>query len=453
MNDMEFARRTLHYAMQRGVQAAEVAVVRTRKTEISVVNMTPETVNAQEEIGFGVRVLKDARMGFAASNRLDSRSVQDLLDSLVSIVGEHTPDEANTLPEWSGGKPWEDRLSTFDEVILRTPLEEKVRRALTLEQCARDFDTRIKGASTVIYGDVAEEEALVNSRGVEGVSRSTLAYAVIEAIAGDKDSIETGWHVGASSTYDGLDIEATAATAARRALRMVGSRPAQSAELPLVFPPEVGSDILAYISRMLDADAVQKGKSLFRGREDSQVASSLVSVVDDGRLEGGLATRLADAEGVPTARTELVRDGVLKGFLYDSYTAKKGGTVSTGNAQRGSYAARPHTGTTNFMLLPGSRATDTLLHDVSIGLHVAEMQGLHAAINPVSGDFSIPCKGLMIRGGELAEPVTGVAISGNLFDLLRDVDGVGDDFTWVFSGAIVGTPTFRVRKVKIGSAS
>ncbi|HQK23795.1 MAG TPA: metallopeptidase TldD-related protein, partial [Candidatus Latescibacteria bacterium] len=102
--------------------------------------------------------------------------------------------------------------------------------------------------------------------------------------------------------------------------------------------------------------------------------------------------------------------------------------------------------------LPGSCATDTLLHDVPIGLHVAEMQGLHAAINPVSGDFSIPCKGLMIRGGELAEPVTGVAISGNLFDLLRDVDGVGDDFTWVFSGAIVGTPTFRVRNVKVGSA-
>ena len=452
MNDTEFARRTLDYAMQHGVEAAEVAVVRTRKTEISVVNMTPETVNAQEEIGFGVRVLKDARMGFAASNRLDARSVHDLLDSLVSVVREHTPDEANTLPECSDRKPWEDGFSTFDEVILCAPLEEKVRRALFLEQCARDFDTRVKGASTVIYGDVAEEETLVNSLGVEGVSRSTLAYAVIEAIAGDKDSVETGWHVGASSTYDGLDIEATAVTAARRALRMVGSRPAQSAELPLVFPPEVGSDILAYVSRMLDADAVQKGKSLFRGRENAKVASSLVSVVDDGRLEGGLATRFADAEGVPTERTELLKDGVLKSFLHDSYTARKSGTVSTGNAQRGSYAARPHTGTTNFMLLPGNCPTDTLLNDVSNGLYVAEMQGLHAAINPVSGDFSIPCKGLMIRDGELAEPVTGVAISGNLFDLLQDVDAVGDDFTWVFSGSIIGTPTFRVRNVKVGSA-
>jgi PmbA protein len=233
---------------------------------------------------------------------------------------------------------------------------------------------------------------------------------------------------------------------------MLGSKPAKSAELPLIIPPEVGGDILAYISRMVNADAVQKGKSLFRGRENTAVAAPMVSLVDDGRHEGGLATRFADAEGIPTERTSVIENGILRNLLHDAYTAKKGGTRSTGNSSRSGYSGAPHIATTNFMLLPTNAPAATLFEGVAAGLYVTETQGLHAAINPVSGDFSIPSKGIMIRNGELAEPVTELAISGNLFSLLHDIDGIGDDFTWSLAGSYVGTPTFRVKNVKIGSA-
>jgi len=452
VTDRDFALGVLRLAERAGADAAEVAVTRTASAHIDVQRGAPESVSTKQEAGYGVRVLVDRRIGFTASNRLDLADAEGLVGDAVRLTRLHTPEDANTLPENLAPGGWDPTLDAYDLAVGETPLDRKVARAIAIERMMLDVDPRMKGAAMLVYGDAAEEMGLVNSHGVDGMARSTFAYAFLWAIAQDAGSTETGSDVVASRTYDGLDTELLAHRAAHRALRMLGAKPGRSAEVPVVVPPEVGGDILGYIARMLDADAVQKGKSLFAGREGTQVAAPIVSLVDDGRLPGGLATTFADGEGVPTGRTTLIEGGVLRGFLHDSYTAKKGNTRSTGNAQRGSYRAKPSIGPTNLMLLPGALADDELIAGIDEGLFITDTQALHAAINPASGDFSIPSKGLMIRGGELAEPVTSLAISGNLFDLLRDIDALGSRVEWTVGGGIIGAPTFRARKVRVGSA-
>ena len=142
-----------------------------------------------------------------------------------------------------------------------------------------------------------------------------------------------------------------------------------------------------------------------------------------------------------------MRNGVLETYLYDCYCAHRGGTTSTGSRRRDGYRAVGGVGTTNLYLEPGGSAPEELLRSVDHGFLVTEVLGLFAAIDPASGDFSIPSSGFMIEGGEIASPVRGVSIGGNLFELLHSVTCVGSDLTW--HGAI-GCPTVAVESVKLG---
>ncbi len=451
MNDMEFARTVVDLATQARADVAEVAISKASEVRIEVKDGAPETVTSFQDSGFGVRVLVDGKMGFAASNRFDTSDAKRVVGDLVGMTKLHTADEFNSIPTPGAQSSSDGVDEVFDEVVLSTPLDRKVRRAVDIDIALRAAEERIRGAAIHVYGDEAQEMVLVNSLGVEGLSRTTYSYAFVWAIAQDGDATETGSHVEVSRTYDGLDTESVARTAAEHALRMLGAGTGHSAELPMIVPPEVGSELLAYLAQMLSADAVQKGKSLFAGRENTKVAADSVSIVDDGRLTGGLATSAVDGEGVPTQRTPLITNGVLRGLLHDSYTAKRGDTRSTGNAGRGGYRSKPSISTTNLLLEPSSSTVESLTQGMDEGFYITETQALHAAINPASGQFSIPCKGLMIRGGDLCEPVTNLAISGNLFDLLKDVDMVADDLTWTVTGGFIAAPTFRVGQVKIAS--
>jgi PmbA protein len=194
---------------------------------------------------------------------------------------------------------------------------------------------------------------------------------------------------------------------------------------------------------------VQKKKSIFTGRLGESVASEKTTIIDDGRLKGGLASAALDGEGVPTGAKEIIAGGRLTQLLYDSYTAHKGGAKPTGNAERSSYSSRPMIAPTNFYLRPGNTSRNKLIGSVGNGLYITEVSGLHASVDPITGDFSIPCKGLMIEYGELSRPISNITISGNMFDFLRRIDGIANDLTWEVRGNIIGVPTYRVSGIKI----
>jgi PmbA protein len=211
----------------------------------------------------------------------------------------------------------------------------------------------------------------------------------------------------------------------------------------------VSCSLVGALIDMLSADEVQKGKSPFRDRLGEVVADKSVTIIDDGVLRGGMATCAYDSEGVPSATTPLIENGLLKSFLYDSYNAKKGGTQSTGNASKSSYHDRPSISPTNFYLQPGETAAEDLVGSVGKGLYLTEVSGLHAGINPTTADFSVPAKAIIVRDGEFAAAVDNITISGNMLELLRNVELVASDLKWIPGHGVVGAPTMKIGETKV----
>ena len=216
----------------------------------------------------------------------------------------------------------------------------------------------------------------------------------------------------------------------------------------VVLDPYIATNFLGLLSPALSAEAVQKGRSLFAGKVNQAVASPLITVVDDGRLPGGIASAPFDGEGVPTSETVLIDQGQLKGFLHNTYTAAKEGVSSTGNGVRSSFKSTPEVGSTNFFIRAGEKSPEQLIKEVPKGLYVTEVMGMHTA-NPISGDFSVGASGIWIEKGELTRPVRGVAIAGNIMDLLGAVDAVGSDLEF-FGGK--GAPTLRVSSMSLSGS-
>lgn len=453
MDELEFARRLVDAAGGLGAEATEVYTSRSASTEMRIDRGKPESVKITRDQGFGVRVLLEEKMGFASSNDMDLETAKDLVRELLKNASHHTPDENNVIPEPVDGFCVDETLERYDDRIETLDPEAKIRKAVEIEKAAMEYDERIKGAMWLQYGDNATEDVIVNSRGAEYRSRGTAAYAFAWMIASDGPDTQSGSHDDVCAFFDELDAGALGRRAAENAVRMLGAGDIKSPEIPLVLPPETASSLFGFLAGMVNADLAQKGKTFFKDKLGEPVASERVTVIDDGKLPGGLASCSFDGEGVPTSTTTVIEAGTLKSFLFNAYAAKKGGTRSTGNAVRGGYRGSPGISPTNFYVRPGDMGPDEIISGLSEALYVTDLQGLHAAVNTTTGDLSIPAKGIMIRGGEMAEPVQNLIIGGNLIGLLRGIEAVGSDLAWSSASGMIGVPTILTSPVRIGGRS
>jgi len=449
---MDLARQAVDQARRTGADAAEAFISDSEKVEIFVSGRAVESLNASSEAGIGIRILKDQKMIFGSSNELLKDSVKDLVSDLIKKVPFHTPDEFNTMSGKENGfleGDWSKYtdLVSYDPKITEVPVQEKIKRAIALETGGLDYSPKVTGSMWAAYSDQASVVYLANSNGLSGWYPASGCSGEVQFSAAEGDDRQSGTKVRATARYNDLDPAEVGRLAAEDAVRMLGARSIGSCELPMVVSPDVGVALLGYIVAMLSADDVQKGKSLFAGKIREIVAAKAVTVIDDGRLKGGLATQPVDAEGVPRQTTPLIVDGTLQTYLYDCYNAKKGKTKSTGNRVRGSYQGVGGIGSTNLYLKSGTTTAGDILKKIKEGLYLTVAFGLHAGINSVTGDFSIPIAGFKIENGQVTFPIRGVNIAGNLFEFLKSVDQVGDDLTWIQA---TGCPTFSVASIKIG---
>ncbi len=450
----ELAQYAVDQAKKAGADAAEAFITDSQNVEIYASNRAIESMNASSEAGIGIRILKDQKMVFGSSNELLRSSIKDMVSDLMKKIPFHTPDEFNVIYGKEYGfleGAWSSytNLISYDPKITEVPIQEKIKRALMVETSGLNHSPKVTGAMYAIYSDQASVVYLANSSGISGCYPTAGCGCVAQFSAAEGDDHQSGTKFQAAVKYDDLDPEKVGREAAENAVKMLGARPIKSCEVPMVISPDVGVNLLAYIVGMLNADAVQKGKSLFAGKIGESVASDVVSVIDDGKLKNGLATQPVDGEGVPRQTTPLIVDGVLKTYLYDCYNAKKGKTRSTGNRVRGSYQGMGGIGSTNLYLKPGKEKAADIFKAITDGFYLTVAFGLHAGINNVTGDFSIPVAGFKIENGQTTFPIRGVTIGGNLFELLKSVDKMGDDLTWIQA---TGCPTFSVKSIKIGGA-
>jgi PmbA protein len=267
------------------------------------------------------------------------------------------------------------------------------------------------------------------------------------------------WYSSARTTRLLEDADAIGRKAAERTLRRLGARPVKTQRAPVVFAPETARSIIGNIFDAANGDAIYRHATFFDGMLGEQVAGTNVTVVNDGTLVfphtladgsvlqvGGFGTSPFDGEGLPTRRTVLVENGVLKTYVTNTYTARKLGLRSTGNGSRG-LAGTPGIGAGNFYLEPGTLTPEELLAPIQSGLYVTETMGF--GVNLVTGDYSQGASGLWIENGELAYPVEEITIAGNLKDMYRNIVAIGNDLNFRSASA---SPTIHVEGMTIAGS-
>ncbi len=405
----------------------EVAVGRSRSTTVKAYDGDIEAFTSAESFGVGIRVLVDGRTGFAHAGSFDPEVIAETLAAARDNAEFAEPDPHAGLATPDGVAPVVADL--WDPAVLEASADRKIALALELERATRGRDPRIKGVRTASYGDSAGESAIASTAGIRTWGRATSCWVSVHALAGDDAETHSGYSVDVGRDPGRLDLDAVAAEAVEQATRLIGARQVPSGRVTLVLEPRLAATLLAIIGGTLTGDVVVKGRSPFADRVGEQIASPLLTLVDDPTDARSMGADTFDGEGLACRRNLLVVDGVLQGFLHNSYTGRRAGTASTGSAIRGARSL-PGVGAQALAVTPGTQSLEQLLAEVGDGFLVQSMNGLHSGVNAVSGDFSVGAEGMMIRGGAIAEPVREVTIASTLQRLLLDLVAVGSDLVW-----------------------
>jgi PmbA protein len=266
-------------------------------------------------------------------------------------------------------------------------------------------------------------------------------------VEGNERAVGMGLKLGRSLAE--ISAEQIGRQAGEQAVKLLGGEPVPTQTATVVYTPLAASGLLGALSRALTAEAMQRNRTFLQGKLGATVAADVVTLLDNARLPGGLATRPFDDEGNPTSATRLIDEGLFQAVLYDEYTARKDGVQSTGNAARYSHRSAPSLHSSNFYIQPGNMSPEELIAGVEKGLYVVNTMNTHS-INPVSGDYSVSAQGFWIENGKLTHPVNNVTIALPMGDWLKNVSAVANDLTFFpFEGSI-GAPTIRVDGVMIG---
>ncbi len=425
----------------------EVFVQEHRGLTVKAYRGEVEELHYSHNRGAGVRAVSGGRLGYAYCTGLDWEDGRKAVEEAAANAGFSSPDEHNLLPE--PGEYIADDLGIYHPELEETPSERKVEMALELESLALSRDRRITQVETALYADAVARVAVANSAGVSGFYRCSDCYCYVLPVASDGAESQTGFSFDLGVKPSELDLARVAEEAAERALCLLGSRSMASRRTTLVLDSLVAAEFMGMLAAALSAEAVLKGRSFLAGKEGESIGGRRVTIIDDGVLPGGPSTTPFDDEGVPSRRKELVREGVLQGFLHNTYTASRAGTSSTGNASRGSFRDRPRVGASNLYLQPGKGSRGDILREVGDGVLVLEVVGAHAGANPVSGEVSLGALGLQVENGEPTQPLREITLAGKALDFLRNMVLVGEDLRFLpFEGSL-GAPTVAIEGVMV----
>lgn len=441
-NFEKLAEQVLDRIKNLGSIQGEAYIIDSREFTVEVAESKVENLKIAHDRGVGIRVLSDHRLGYAFTSDLSESSLDRAIEQALNNAKELEPDENWELPSHNEKGP---ELQLYDEATFQTSVDEKISLAQRIEEAARNYDDRVKITERAAYHDSKYQVLVYNTHGLQRnyIGSYCGCYAVVVGV--DQGDNQTGFGLDYQLRYKDLDPVKVGREAGEKAVRMLGAKSLDSSEIPVVLDPYTAANFLGLFKTAFSGEAVLKGKSFFKDSMRNPVASKNVTMIDDGTKPGLISSMPYDGEGTATSRTVLVQDGDLQGYLHNSYTARKMGTISTGNSMRDSYKNTPEVGTTNFFLQEGSISPQQVLEGITKGLYITDVMGMHTA-NPISGDFSLGASGIVIENGQLTYPVKGIAIAGNLRDLLFDIEGVGNDLTFFISR---GAPTIRIKKMSV----
>jgi PmbA protein len=442
----EVAQDLVRRAMAGGATSAE-AVVREGDEFSTLVRLGQvETLKESGSRAVGVRVFFGQRAASTYSSDFSRAGLDRMLTSALALARITSEDPFGGIPDASQLGEISGNLDLYHEDVYSLPGADRIDYARRAEKAALDFDPRIKNSEGGSFDAATGHKVLANSHGFVGeYRRSYCSVAAIPIAQDDKGAMQRDYWFSVARDLGRLEsAEQVGRVAAERTIRRLGARKAKTAQVPVIFDPMVAASILEHIFEGVNGDSVYRGASFLAGKLGQKIAGNNVTVIDDGTIPGGFGTSPFDGEGIPTRRTLVIENGMLKSYLLNTYTAKKLGLQTTANASRG-LAGTPGIGPGNYFLQPGKRTPKEVIGDVKEGLYVTEFLG-HGA-NLVTGDYSRGASGLWISGGELTYPVEEITVAGNLKDMFFHISEIANDLE--FRGS-VASPTIRIDGLTVG---
>jgi PmbA protein len=445
MNLLDTCELLVKLARKAGAAEAEAYAERTRDASVRVRDGAAEELHQASSKGIGLRVICDQKLGFTYGTDLTKDGLEQLAEKAVALAKGAAKDKANGLPR--GAQLGSTEGGEYDPAIEAISPEWKLRAAREAEKAACAADPRVRKFDSTGAGDFLSQSAIASSLGAHGESRASYVYVYCSPVAEADGQLQTASWSDTRRTLKKLQSpDEVGRIAAQRAARMLGARKPKSQRVPVVFDAQMAAGFIGGISAAVNGLLVHKKSSFLGGLLGKRVASKKVTLIDDATLPNGIATRPFDGEGVASRRTAVVEDGILRSFLYDATTARKAKAQSTSSASR-SWASLPSIGTSNFYLQAGTDKPEAIIKGIKSGLYVTTMLGRGA--DPVTGDYSRGANGIWIENGELAYPVQEVTVSGNLLEMLKSIDAVGDDLDFRASTA---APTIRFAELVVSGA-
>jgi len=432
-------------AMAKGATAAECVISEGDEFSVNVRLGEVETLKESGSRAAGVRVFMGQRAANSSTSDLSAEGVESMVDSAVALARVTSEDPFNGLPGAEEFGKLEGDLKLYHADVADYPAADGIAQAKLCEKTALDVDQRLSNSDGAGFDSATGHKVLANSLGFVGESqRSYVCLSVAPIAADESGAMQRDYWYTVGRSIKQLDTpEAVGRIAAERTLRRLGARKIKTCRVPIVFDSLTAHDLLGHIFEAVNGDSVYRHASYLADKLGQQCAGKNITVVDDGTMPGGFGTSAFDGEGCPTRRTVVFENGELKSWLLNSYTARKLGMKTTGNASRG-LAGTPGIGCGNFSLQPGDKSPDKIIGSIKEGLLVTEFLGF--GVNLVTGDFSRGVSGLWIENGEIAYPVEEITVAGNLLDMWRNVSEIGNDLVWRGS---VACPTLQIEGMTV----
>jgi len=445
MNFQEARQYLLERARELGIQL-EVFAQRDTSTSVRVFNGQVDEFKLSSQQGIGLRVLRNGAWGYAYTENLAREALDHALRNAQENAELVAPEEHARLVAW--GEP--PHLDLLGEGLSGVTVERKVQAALALESAAKAADARVVSVPYSVYSDGEGETAVANTEGLDRAYRSLHAYNYLAPLVSQDGQNKMKMAFQFTREFEELDPTRTALEATRKAVALLGAKPAPTGHFPAVIDRECMALLLVVYAGIFSAKSAQEGKSPLAGRTGSVIASERVTLRDDATLERGMLSRPFDAEGHPSVPVTLIEGGVLNTLLHNSETAAREGTESTGHASR-SYRSTMTVTPSNLFLQPGASSREDLLRELGTGLLLTDVQGVHAGANPITGDFSLQAEGFWVQDGQISHPLEIFTVAGNFLELLQDVQNVANDLEFHAYGA--GAPSVRVTRLSMGGGS
>lgn len=435
---------------KQGVDACDVYIVTSNGFNTTVRLGNIERLQQSISKGLGMRIFKNNATALTFTTDFTDKSVRDLVNQTMEIVKVSNPDEYNGLAPKELLGAYQGKLMLFDESLGRVSPEKKIEMAKEAESAGRAFDKRITNSQGASWSDSTSDVTLANSDGFVGQYKGTFSTLSVNLLAEENGVKQTDFWFTFNRFFNKLDAPgAVGQRAAERAVKKLGGRKVKSQKVPVVVDPYVSRLLVSLVFGAASGGSIYRKSSFLIDKIGAEIASPLVTIVDDATRMDGPSSRPFDAEGVKSAPVTVVEKGVLKTYVCDSYSARRLKLKPTGSTSR-SYQSLPFVGSTNNYIKAGASSPQEILKSVKDGLYLTSLLGFGQGNNNVTGDFSLGANGFWIENGELTYPVQEITLAGNMLNVLKNISMVGNDLNFRFGG--LAAPTLLISEMTIGGA-